>query len=89
MIRETNLFNTGFLGVKAKDLPAMEVPEIRAKFQNLAETMRRRQQMEADALYAEQVFVWNSAIQKSEDSTLLALKNAVPRVPVIALSLNL
>lgn len=57
MIRETNLFNTGFLEVKPKEMPIMEVPEVRAKFERLAETMRRRQQMEADALHAEQVVI--------------------------------
>ncbi|CAG9536994.1 unnamed protein product [Cercopithifilaria johnstoni] len=89
MIRETNLFNTGFLEVKPKKLPVMEISEVKLKYEKLVEIMRRRQQMEADALYAEQVFIWNVAVQRSEDATLLSLKNAVPRVLVSSLILNL
>lgn len=55
VIRETNLFNAGFLEVKPKKLPVMEISEVKVKYEKLAEIMRRRQQMEADALYAEQV----------------------------------
>lgn len=55
MIRETNVFNTGFLEVTPKKLPVMEISEVKLKYEKLAEIMRRRQQMEADALYAEQV----------------------------------
>ncbi|VDK68833.1 unnamed protein product [Litomosoides sigmodontis] len=85
VIRETNLFNTGFLEVTPKRLPVMEISEVKLKYEKLAETMRRRQQMEADALYAEQVFVWNMAVQRSEDATLLSLKDSVPRVSVTPL----
>uniref|UniRef100_A0A0R3RFC6 ANK_REP_REGION domain-containing protein n=1 Tax=Elaeophora elaphi TaxID=1147741 RepID=A0A0R3RFC6_9BILA len=86
---KTNVFNTGFLEVRPKKLPVMEIPEIKLKYEKLAETMRKRQQMEADALHAEQVFIWNAAVQKSEDVTLSSLKNAVPRVSVSSLVLNL
>ncbi|VDN07097.1 unnamed protein product [Thelazia callipaeda] len=89
MIRETNLFNTGFLEVKPKQLPIMEVSEVKEKFSKLANSMHIRQKMEADALFAEQLFTWNAAIQRSEDSTLVSLKNVVPRVPVVPLILNL
>ncbi|KAL3998060.1 Ankyrin repeats (3 copies) family protein [Acanthocheilonema viteae] len=89
VIRETNVFNTGFLEVKPKNLPVMETSDVKLKYEKLAETMRRRQQMEADALYAEQVFIWNAAVQRSEDATLSSLKNAVPLVSVSSLVLNL
>ncbi|KAM3721557.1 Ankyrin repeat domain-containing protein [Dirofilaria immitis] len=82
VIRETNLFNTGFLEVKLKNLPAMEISEIKVKYGKLAEITRRRQQMEADALYAEQVFMWNAAVQRNEGTALSSLKNAVPHVYV-------
>lgn len=55
VIRETNLFNTGFLEGKPRRLPIMGISEVKLKFEKLAEIMHRRQQMEADALYAEQV----------------------------------
>uniref|UniRef100_A0A915Q0R5 Dendritic cell-specific transmembrane protein-like domain-containing protein n=1 Tax=Setaria digitata TaxID=48799 RepID=A0A915Q0R5_9BILA len=85
VIRETNLFNTGFLEVKPNKLPIMNVSEVKLKYEKLAEIMRKRQQMEADALYAEQVFVWNAAIRKSEDPTLLSLKNAEMHSPAFTL----
>ncbi|VDO26833.1 unnamed protein product [Onchocerca flexuosa] len=88
VIRETNLFNTGFLEVKPKKSPIMEVSEIKVKYEKLVEIMRRRQQMEADALYAEQVFVWDAAVRRSEDAALLNLENAVPHVLVSSLILN-
>uniref|UniRef100_A0AAF5Q0Q7 ANK_REP_REGION domain-containing protein n=3 Tax=Wuchereria bancrofti TaxID=6293 RepID=A0AAF5Q0Q7_WUCBA len=88
VIRETNLFNTGFLEVKPKKLPIMEISEVKVKYEKLAEIMRRRQQMEADALYAEQIFIWNAAVQRSEDVTLSSLKNAIPHVSVNPVILN-
>uniref|UniRef100_A0A5S6PWS9 Bm4752, isoform c n=1 Tax=Brugia malayi TaxID=6279 RepID=A0A5S6PWS9_BRUMA len=88
VIRETNLFNTGFLEVKPKKLPIMEISEVKVKYEKLAEIMLRRQQMEADALYAEQIFIWNAAVQRSEDVTLSSLKNAIPHVSVNPVILN-
>uniref|UniRef100_A0A1I7VYP0 ANK_REP_REGION domain-containing protein n=1 Tax=Loa loa TaxID=7209 RepID=A0A1I7VYP0_LOALO len=87
VIREMNLFNTGFLEVKSEKLPVMEISEVKVKYEKLAEMMRRRQQMEADALYAEQIFIWNAAVQRSEDATLSSLKDAVPHVSVNSVKL--
>ncbi|EJW71745.1 hypothetical protein WUBG_17348 [Wuchereria bancrofti] len=66
----------------------MEISEVKVKYEKLAEIMRRRQQMEADALYAEQIFIWNAAVQRSEDVTLSSLKNAIPHVSVNPVILN-
>lgn len=55
MIRESDLFNTGFLNDKPQQLPVVEISDVKAKFERLADLLRKRQQMESDALYAEQV----------------------------------
>ncbi|KHN88606.1 Ankyrin repeat domain-containing protein 12, partial [Toxocara canis] len=89
ILHEKEVFNTWFLDVKRPERPVMEDSEVKAKFERLAKLMRNRQQMESDALYAEQVFTWNSAVQKSGDSAQSSLKGSVPRVLVVPLELAL
>ncbi|VDD92375.1 unnamed protein product [Enterobius vermicularis] len=89
VLHETDIYNTWYVKERSIDHPIVEFEDVKKKFMDQVTLMENRQKMESDALFAEQVYTWNSLLKNISHPSGLALKDKVPKVSVLHLDLRL